>query len=293
MIGAPFGGVLMLYVPVGPDFQWYYSNTLTTQPSAAFGTAVTPGTTAGVYGSWAQVASAANIAQDVYGVFICFNNSATSAATRNILCEMGVDNAGGTSYIPVIPYLAAGNASAYNAVTGGIYYYFPLYIKSGSSIAFRAMSNSSSAVSVSVFFYGQPRRPDGMRVGAYVDAFGFDTTNRTGTAVTMGTTSEGSWVQLGTATTRSYWWWQVGVAINNSTMNAAAINADLSAGTATNKKVLNEGQLWISTATEQLGCIPSFQNAYNNVATGALIYGRMQASVATSGATMIAYGLGG
>lgn len=283
----------MLFVPVGPDFQWYYSNTLTTQPTASYGTTITPGTTAGTYGSWAQVATAANMAKDTYGVFICFNAANTSAAVRNILCEMGVDNAGGTSYQSVIPYLIAGNAVAYTAFGGGIYYYFPLYIKAGSTVAFRAMSNSATTFRVSVYFYGEPRRPDGVRVGSYVDAFGFDATNRVGTTITAGTTSEGAWTQLGSATTKNYWWWQCGFNINNATMNSGIFHTDISAGNATNKKLLFENQYWAASATEAIGNIPAFQNAYNNVASGANIYGRAQASATTTGTNMIAYGLGG
>jgi len=283
----------MLFVPQGPDFQWYYSNTLTTQPTASYGTTITPGTTAGTYGAWAQVATAANMAKDTYGVYICFNNGSTSAATRNILCEMGVDNAGGTAYQSIIPYLIAGNAFPYTTAPGGIYYYFPVYIKSGSTVAFRAMSNLATTFNVSVYFYGEPRRPDGLRVGSYIDAFGFNTTSRAGTAITPGTTSEGAWAQLGSATTRSYWWWQMGLHINNATINAATFHADISAGDATNKKLLNENQAWYSSTSEQTGCIPSFQNAYNNVASGQNIYGRAQTTATTAGTTMIAYGLGG
>lgn len=283
----------MFFVPQGPDFQWYYSNTLTTQPAVAFGTSITPGTTASTYGAWVQVASAANIPQDIYGVYICFNNGSTSAATRNILCEMGVDNNGGTAYLSVIPYLLAGNAFTYSTAPGGIYYYFPLYIKAGSSIAFRAMSNSATTFNVSVTFYGQPRRPDSQRVGSYVDAFGVNIASRIGTAVTVGTNTEGVWTQLGTATTKNYWWWQIGCTSTSTAQQAATSHFDISAGDATNKKILIENQKWYTSAAEQIGCIPSIENAYNNVAAGALIYGRGQGTAAIPSASMIAYGLGG
>lgn len=283
----------MFFVPQGPDFQWYYSNVLTNQPSSAFGTSITPGTTASTYGSWAQVATSANIAQDVYGVYINFNNGSTSATSRMILCEMGVDNAGGTSYQSVIPYLIAGNAYPYTTAPGGIYYYFPLYIKAGSSIAFRAMSNSVSSLNVNVIFYGQPRRPDSQRVGAYVDAFGVDVAGRAGTAITMGSTSEGAWTQLGSATTRSYWWWQLGYTSTSTALAANTAHFDISAGTATSKKILIENQKWYTSTAEQIGSIPYFENAYNNVASGSLIYGRGQGIAAIAGSSMIAYGLGG
>lgn len=285
----------MIYSPQGPDFQWYYSNTLNTQPVAAFGSTITPSTTANTYGSWVSVASAASMTQDTYGVYINFNSSTQSGAVRNVLCEMGVDNAGGTSYQSVIPYLLAGNAQTYTTLPGGINYYFPLYIKAGSSVAFRAMSNSTTSMRVATYFYGQPRRPEALRVGSYVDAFGFDTTTRSGTAFQPGTTSEGAWTQLGSATTRSYWWWQAGLNNTSTSMVNATIHADMSVGDATSKKLMNENQYWGMTASEAISCIPAFQNSYNNVASGQLIYGRAQSSttVALNTMTMVAYGLGG
>lgn len=279
----------MFFVPQGPDFQWVFSNTLNTQPASFYGTSITP-STSGSYGSWAQVATAANMAQDTYGVYICFNSGNTSGAVRNILCEMGVDNGGGTSYQSVIPYLMAGNAAAYNS---GIWYYFPLYIKSGSTVAFRAMSNSATALRVSVYFYGQPRRPEAVRAGSYVDAYGFNTGTRAGVSVNPGTTSEGSWATID-ITSRSYWWWQAGLNINNATMNSASIHLDIAAGDPVNRKILFENQPWTSTTSETISCIPQTMNAYNNVAPNQVLFARaQQLGSVTSGTTVIIYGLGG
>jgi hypothetical protein len=282
-----------LFVPGGPDFQWYYSNALATRPSTtSMGTTVTPAV-APTFGAWAQVATAANIANDVYGVLICINNAATSATTRNILMDLGVDNAGGTTYLTKIPYLQGGNASTYGLGHGGIWYYFPLYINRGSSIAVRAMGTTTATFQCMVTFFGQPRRPDVVRAGTYVDAYGFNTATAAGTAVTPGTTAEGTWTQLGT-TTDSYWWWQCGFNVNDTTMSALMLHADLAAGTAAQKKILFENQPWQTTAAEQTSCLLNTVGAYNNTAAGDIIYGRLQVSgTADTGNAMIAYGLGG
>ncbi len=284
---------MSLFVPQGPDFQWYYSNALTTRPSiTSMGTAVTPGT-APTFGSWTQVATAANISSDVYGVAICINNGATSATTRNILMDLGVDNAGGTSYLTKIPYLQGGSATTYGLGSSGIWYYFPLYINRGSSVAVRAMSTTTTAFNCMVYFYGQPRRIDAVRAGSYVDAYGFNTTGAVGTAVTPGTTAEGTWTSLGT-TTASYWWWQTGFNVADTTMSANILHADLAAGDATFKKILFENQVWQTTAAEQVSCNINTANAYNNTKVGDIIYGRLQCSgTADTGNAMIAYGLGG
>lgn len=283
----------MLFVPQGADFQWYYSNTLTTRPVAAYGTSCTPNTGNDTYGAWAQIASSANVPYDVYGVQICFNNGASSTIDRRILVNFGIDNAGGTNYTTVIPYLIAGKAYPYTTSPSGIWYYFPLYFKAGSSVAIQATSSNTTTFNTSVYLFGLPRRPEALRVGSYVDAFGVNILDRTGTVVTAGTTAEGAWTQLGTATTKSYWWWQIGMGMETPTVNAAVLHADISAGNATNKKILLENQLWASSTLEQLGNAPLTQNAYNNVAIGQLIYGRAQTSGTANATSLIAYGLGG
>lgn len=282
-----------LFVPAGYDFQWYYSANLATRPStASMGTTVTPAV-APTFGNWVQVASAANITQDIYGVLICINNAATAATIRNILLDLGVDNAGGTAYTTKIPYLQGGNASTYGLGSSGIWYYFPLYINRGSSIAVRAMGTTVATFQCLTQFFGQPRRPDAVRCGAYVDAYGFDTATARGTAVTSGTTAEGAWTSLGT-TTSSYWWWQSGFNANDTTMTALIYHADLAAGTAAAKKILFENQVWQTTAAEQVSCNTNIANGYNNTATGDIIYGRLQCSgTPDTGTAMIAYGLGG
>ena len=285
---------MSLLVPGGPDFQWYYSNITTTRPTTtSMGTSVTPGT-APTVGAWAQVAANTNITEEVYGVLICFNNGSTSATTRNILADIGVDNAGGTAYLTKIPYLQAGHATPYGLGGSGIWYYFPLYIPRGSSVAVRAMGTTTTAFNCAITFFGQPRRPDMVRAGSKVFAFGQLTATASGTLVTPGTTAEGAWTQLGTATTMPLWWWQVGYSQIDTTMSANIMHLDLASGTAATKKILMENQVYQTTAAEQISNLPLTVNAYNNVATGDLIYGRMQCSgTADTSSGMIAYGLGG
>lgn len=283
-----------IFTPFGQDFQWSYSNVSATRPTTTgFGTSVTPGT-APTFGAWVQVASSASMTQDTYGVLICFNNAVTSATIRNILVNVGVDTAGGTSYEVRIPTLIAGSATTYGLGTGGIWYYFPLYIPAGSSVAVQATGVVTTAFNAYLQFFGQPRRPETIRAGSYVDAFGIDLNNARGTAVTLGTTAEGAWTQLGTATTKSYWWWQSCYYSADSTMTAAVIHSDLAAGTATFKKILYENQYTATTAAEAVSNIPIFVNSYNNVAVGDIIYARGQSSTtADTGAGFAAYGLGG
>lgn len=283
----------MFFVPQGPDFQWVYSNTLTTRPSTAYGTSITPNTGVNTYGSWAQIASSANVTQDVYGIQICFNNNATSTQDRRTLVNVGVDNAGGTNYNILIPSLMAGKAIVYTSSPNGIWYYFPLYIKAGSSIALQATSTVTTAFNASVYLFGQPRRPDTLRVGAYVDAIGITTSTRQGTSLTLGTTSEGAWSSSLGTTSRRYWWWQLGVGMETASINNAILHFDLAVGNDTSKKLLLENQNWMSTSSEVIGNLPLISNCYNNVPAGQSIYGRGQSSGTPNTTSIVAYALGG
>lgn len=285
----------MLYVPHGNDFQWEYSNVSASRPATAWGFSHTPSTTADTFSTYATLVSAANVTEDVYGIMLCFNNGATSAIIRNTLVNIGVDTAGGTAFNTRIPDLIAGSASL--IPTGaGIWYYFPLYIPSGSSIGIQAGSTVATAFNTAIWLYGLPRRPEAIRTGAFVTSFGATRgTSWRGTNITLGTTAEGAFTQMGVATTQSHWWWQIGYAQADGTMAAQAIAIDVSAGSSTTvNKLLLTNQLYFVTAAEQIYNVPWYQTSYNNVAVGENIYARGQTSgTADTGPNVIVYGLGG
>lgn len=283
----------MLFVPQGPDFQWYYSTTLNTRPAGNFGvgfatnSAVFPN-----YSSWTQIATSTNIAQDVYGIMININSGPTTSGVNiRTFINLGVDNTGGTNYTIIIPDLMVSKAIAYNSSPGGIWYYFPLYIKSGSSVAIQSRCNTTNLGYANITFYGQPRRPDALRVGSYVTPIGLNSYSGTTVVPTVG--SEGSWYSLG-STTRSHWWWQMGVDYPTGAMDSVLNHFDLSAGDATNKKLLFENQIWTSFTNETIGNMPQTVNSYNNVASGSEIFCRGLATFsAVTSPVVVAYGLGG
>lgn len=279
----------MLFIP-GHSWNFTASNTAATRPAAGWGTVVTPGT-AGAFGAWAQVLSGASVSTEIFGILIFINNGSTSAATRNHLVDIGIDTAGGTAYTTVIPYLLGGHAAP--ATVGGIYYYFPLYIPAGSSIAARAIGTVATTFNIAVTVYGKPRRPDAVLCGTKVFSFGQTTTTATGTTVTAGTTADGAWTQLGTATTRPLWWWQAGLTCVDTTMTANAHTIDISTGDAATKDIVLENGLVVFTAAEQISNFSAAIPAYDRTPTGVLVYGRVQCSgTADTALSMMAYGLG-
>jgi hypothetical protein len=288
---------MALFVPQGNDFQWVFSNISATRPGTnGWGFLHTPSATADTFSTYATLVSAADVDYDVYGIYLCFNNGATTNTIRNTLVNIGVDNAGGTSFQTIIPDLIAGSAAPLNIGSGGIWYYFPLYIPAGSSIGIQAGSTTTASFSTAVWLYGKPRRPEAVRTGSYVTAFGATRgTSWRGTNITPGTTSEGTLTQIGSATTKSHWWWQAGFAYADASQTLSVLTLDMAAGSSTSlNKILIQDQLWFVTGAEQISCVPEFPGGYNNVGIGENIYVRMQNSGANdTGANVIVYGLGG
>lgn len=280
-----------LFVPAAGDFKWQLASFGTARPSNTFMSAITPGT-APTMGSWVNLITAGNMTQDAYGIMICINGGSTSATTRNVLVDIGVDNAGGTSYRVLIPYLMGGHAASYTA-GGGVWYYFPLFIPAGSALAARALGDVTTAIRVGAIVYGQPRRPDAVRVGSKVVSFGETAASATGTAITLGAASEGAWTQVGSATDRALWWWQAGYTCVDTTMTAQAIHLDVGSGNATTKKILVQDLMLSVTTAEAINNLPRTAGCIGNVASGDLIYMRGQSSATADTTTSVmAWGLG-
>lgn len=279
----------MLYTPAN-SWNFALSNTDATRPAAGWGTVVTPGT-GGTKGAWAQVFTGAQVSTEIFGLLIFINNNSTSATTRNVLVDIGIDTAGGTAYSVKIPDLIGGHAAP--TTVGGIYYYFPIYIPAGSSVAVRAVGTVATTFNVSLRCYGRPRRPDTVVAGTKVTAFGATLASATGTTITAGTTAEGAWTQLGSATPHSIFWWQCGMTCVDTTMTANAHTMDVSVGDATNKDIVLADALAIFTASEQSTMLPAVVQAYDRTPSGQLVYGRIQCSGnADTALSMMAYGLG-
>lgn len=278
----------MLFAPAG-SWNFKVSNVKTFRPAAAYGSPITPGT-GGTKGTWSYPLQT-TLANEVFGLLIYINNCSTSATTRNVLVDIGIDTTGGNNPSVLIPNLIGGHAAP--ATVGGIYYYFPIYIPKGAAVGVRASGTTATSFNIALYCYGNPSRPDAVIVGTKVTAFGVTSASSTGTIITAGTTSDGAWTQLGSATTHPIFWWQCGMTCIDTTMTANAHAMDIAVGGVSSKTIVLEDALAIFTAAEQNSMFPAATQAYNASAVGNLVYGRIQCSgTADSNLSMVAYGLG-
>lgn len=257
------------------------------------GTSITPGNN--TYGSYASLIAGASVTDDVYGFWINFNSNGLSATARDALATVGLDAAGGTSFTDTINHLGAACADVYGAATGGIglWYYFPLFIKSGTSIGVKASVNNATVGTLfsHVVLQCQPTRSDLIRMGSFVRTFGDTAASSAGTAITQGGVSEGAYVQLGSALVESLWFWNCAVGANATVESTSINHVDLAIGAAGAKKVVIANQSWCMTNGETARGV--FPGAYSPAAIGDLVYGRAQASAVVAGKSLLAYGVGG
>ena len=280
----------MLHVPIGANnFQLTEPSWGTTRPASANGTSVTPAV--GSKGSYAALGSA--ISQDAFGILVNVNTNFASTASRNTVVDIGMDPAGGSSYSVVIPDLLCGGSSAYTRNGGGNWYYFPLFIKAGTTIAARAQGSVTSAIRVGCVTFSLPGNASMVRKGSFIEALGISAPG--GTSITPGTTSDGSWVDLGTTSNRM-WWWQFGMQVGtaDTSWNLNAIHVDVATGDASNKEIIIQDANFCTDSGEYVGNPPLTAGVEWEVPAGAHIYIRAQASGTLETAYNAAvYGLGG
>ncbi len=288
----------MIIAPKGArEFGWSFNSIASVRPAAAMGTSVTPNPTANAKGAWVEIISGAQCARDVFGLYINVNSFGVAATAKDAIMDIGVDPAGGTSYSVLIPDLLVSCASPVNILNGGVHYYFPIWIKAGSSIAASISANAASATaaSVNMQIWGSPRNPSQVKVGTYVISAGVVSASSRGTTITSGTGSDGTLTALATAIAKPAWWWQLGMGCNDSTMAAVYYHADLAIGSSTTlNKLVIQNQLWKANANEQLSGQLIAAGCGYHAPAGSNIYGRLQCSgTPDSALSLAAYGLGG
>jgi hypothetical protein len=265
----------VLWVPPSErDFGFMQSNVEGVRPAAAFGTSVIPGASNVKAATWTTLLASTTV--DTYFAVINFNSNFVTAAIRNTLCDIGLGAA--ASEVALIPDLLFGGADSYTVGCGGAWYCFPIFIPAGSRVSARAQVNNVTAGTFrcAIWLYGRAKDMRMIRYGTSVSAAGITAASSSGVAVTPGTTGEGAWTHITTASS-PYWWWQFGVGCADTTMTALTYQADMAVGDATNKDIVIRDSRIITGATEQISVMPQHVSPQRNPGA-TTIYCRMQCS---------------
>lgn len=275
----------MLYVPGGAQAYGYVSSsTAGTRPATGQGTLITPSTTPPT--AYTQIGT--NLVADAYGIMIGTNTNSANNASRRTVINIGVDQTGtGTSYQLFIPNLVAGGTPAFINEGTGNYYFFPMFIPSGSRVGANAYGTVTTQIRVFTQLYHNPFNPSTRRIASYAESIGESTFEGTNFVPSI-TAANGTWTLLGT-TIRNLWWWQVGVqgtagdtsyAANTTLLVDVGVGDGTVAGTDIMLKdvIIRQGN-----AAESFNNIPLLGGCEYNVPAGSSIYIRGQNSGANEG----------
>ncbi len=233
----------------------------------------------GAYGSYIEVIDGANVPHDCYGIYLNFNTIGTRASNP-ILVTIGIDPAGGTSYVDTILDLSAAQASGYLYDIGGHNYYFPLFIPAGSSIAAKTAAGGTTSgyyISCVMELFGGPSCPEAHKVGQKVISYGATVSTRMGITASLANSTVGAWVELGTVgADENPFFWDLSVAITSGTLPQSSFIAELGIGDASDKTVVVQGKRVLTFTSEAVSAVNFAPMAqYYQAAPGDKVYGRL------------------
>ncbi|MGH8758331.1 MAG: hypothetical protein ACREVW_02265 [Burkholderiales bacterium] len=240
----------MLALSAHNQFHGSITNYGATMTDAGFGTTVPAHANAHTKGAAGALIAGASVSSDVYGIAVLACGGNSNAAVHRFLLDLLVDPAGGTSWSTLIANILFHSPSFQK----GLYqYFFPLWLKAGSSIGAQQQSSTAAqGIQIGVRLLTKPSRPELIKVGYTAESYGAVTASTSGTAITVGNGVAGAWTSVGTTAGRP-WWWQAGLASDDTSMTMAGALLDVSVGDAANKRLAAEGILYSNDSTERVG----------------------------------------
>jgi hypothetical protein len=252
------------------------------------GTSVAGHASANTKSSWQQLLSATSDA--AYGIHVALFLPNSANSNRSALADIGIDPAGGSSYSVAIPNLLF-HAAASAGMIGAHQFFFPLFIPAGASIAARFQCGTGGLTAeVRAQLLCRPDRPELWRCGSVVRAFGVNEGTSGGTLLTEGTTSEGSWAQIGANTAEPLWFWQLGFGYPTNSIVAQFVDFDLGLGDGSATDVVINNERIYGQISESI-YRGSHQTAVCAAPSNTGVYARAQAEGAVS-PYCAAYGMG-
>ena len=175
-------------------------------PAAVGGVAFTTAASANVDGTAVTVLSA--LARDACYLVLSFAQTSGIGVPPQVMADILIDPAGGTSWSSLIDDLLVGSAGNLNSSGGtgaNLYFHFPLWIPAGASIGVQARRAHTTALTgqIQAWVYGEPKRPDQWWCGQKVESLGINAASSSGTGhVPAAVGAFSTWATIGTSTKR-------------------------------------------------------------------------------------------
>lgn len=253
----------------------YFAN-FSGRPSATWGDLVTAsGTPHSLSGTEVELASAAEVAFDVYRMTIIVHSSSTTATSTDQL--LNIYTGGSGSEVVLIDSLLAGWSAAPLTAFPMRVYDFPIYIQAGTRISADLRSQiASDDVRVMIELHGGGFLQGGW-VGQGVETKGHVIASSRGTLITPGGASEGTFTDIASSSTTAFEWrYIVPMTARNTdtTMLARYFALDVGVGGSALTGLSNF--LFQQNTNENSGQIHSTMGRYCRIAAGTQLQARMQ-----------------
>lgn len=259
---------MSLIIPHAPQFSLFESNASAT-PAAGSGTTVSnPAGAANTKNTtWTQLIASTSF--DSQLVVVTLANASATATDTSTLLDIGIGAS--TAETVIIPDLLAGQTTSSNLTPRS--YIFPLRIPSGSRVSARSQSVRTTGNNVVLIqLWGGPRDPDRWWAGSTVTAYGINTADSGGTAVTAGNTGAETATPVAIGTTSAdHECIVAGVAGNNTAFNGLTYHWDVGIDVASTSWLIRDALMMQTDTSERITPSGVWMPIFAHVPSGSVL----------------------
>ena len=248
------------------------------------GQTITGESTAHVKGAWTQIQAA--LPFDGFFIQAVAKQVRSSGVETKVMCDIGVDPAGGTSYTVYVPNILFGFVDTGNISPAS--FGIPLYIPSGSTIAARIQGSvTSETASIGAYVYGGTPSDNPYPVQGLVVDYGTTTSSSSGISPTNASAdTEGAWTEIVASTTHPHRGVSVAVQGADSTLANARLFVDVGVGASSSEVAIFEGIFFNTGGIEQLLGPIMVGPIERPIPEGSRLSARLQSNSANQGANI-------
>ncbi len=213
------------------------------------GETITGDSTAHVKGAWTQIQAALPF-NGFFAAITAKDVRTASSTETKVVCDIGVDPAGGTSYTVYVPNILFG----YVQSGSNLYSSFgvPVFIPAGSTVAARIQGLlTSETARIGAFIYGGTPPDEPFPIQGPVIDYGVTTSSSSGVNPTNALADiEGAWTEIIDATTHPHRGVSVALQGDSTTLSTTRGLVDIAIGAGGSEVPLYEGVYYVAGSSE-------------------------------------------
>lgn len=218
-------------------------------------------------------------------LYVAIHNSAVATTVTDGLVNLYIGGSGSETLF--IDSLVAGWAAGISFSSGPSHFWFPVRIPRGTRIS--AAFRSRITVDVCTVYVAVGNSNGEHWVGSGVETLGETTASSKGTAITLGSASEGSWTSIGTTGRRWKYLNMAAMSNNDTSIVAETVAYDVGSGSAVLQGM--EGKMFSMDASTEAQQMWESRGLWCDIPSGTALQLRGQSNATPSGAqTAILYG---